>query len=356
MRPRILIVKIGAVGDVVCTMPMLGGLKSVFPAAHITWVVGNSCAELLRGHAALSRLVEVDDAGFFATSPLTRCKAVAQLLRSVERCYELILIGHRDPAYALALRPFVRGPLYRVVRSRGNTWWSKPVFIPPQTMHEGEAMRSLLRAGLAELDRRDDFPWAADFSHIPDSTHDLPAPFAIVHVGGGSNVKTDFELKQWPHTSDFIAKFTSSWAHPLALVGSPKDRSDADRFLGRLLGQLGSQQRNRIHDFVGRTSLLELVGLSRRARLFVGPDSGPLHIADALGTPAIGLYGPTSTVSWGLAAASSRMLSEAVECSPCYKDDGVFPACPYAQKCMVNLTPDRVLAASLQLLDATAHP
>jgi len=354
MGARILIVKLGAVGDVVYTMPMLNAVKFLLPDARISWIAGDSCVDLLQGHPALSHLVVVDDGQFYAASPLARLKEVAKLLRGVEKSYDLILIGHRDPAYALALRAFVRGPIYQVARSRANSL-STQVLVPPHSVHEGEAMRRLLRAGLDKLGHRDDFPWTADFSHVGEPTQNLPSPFVIVHVGGGSNVKTRFELKQWPHTSRFIVQLMNSWKHAIVLIGSPGERAEADRILGQLAGRFeASPEGSLIHDFVGKTSLRDLVGLIRSARLFIGPDSGPLHIADALGIPAVGLYGPTSTVSWGLVGASSRILSEDVECSPCYKDDGVFPPCPHAQKCMVNLSPDRVLAASLQLLSAAA--
>ncbi|MEO5970864.1 MAG: lipopolysaccharide heptosyltransferase I, partial [Bdellovibrionia bacterium] len=67
------------------------------------------------------------------------------------------------------------------------------------------------------------------------------------------------------------------------------------------------------------------------------------HFADSLGVPCLGLYGPTSTVSWGLLGINSQTFSEPVACSPCYLDTGEFPNCPYEIKCMTELTPERVL-------------
>jgi ADP-heptose:LPS heptosyltransferase len=256
----------------------------------------------------------------------------------------LILIGHRDPAYALALSPFVRGTMFQIVRAQS----SRPVrqvVVPALSVPEGEAMRLLVRAGLEALGHSGEVPWVTDLTHLEVRGPKPPSPYAVLHAGGGANVRTRFDLKQWPHAAEFVPAFLAATKQRLILVGGAQDRAIAARIMARL----DPGQRDRIEDHVGRTSWPELAGLIRGARVFIGPDSGPLHLADALGVPAVGLFGPTSTVSWGLTTPTSRMLHEPVECSPCYRDDGVFPPCPHQHRCMLALSPARVLDACLQL-------
>jgi ADP-heptose:LPS heptosyltransferase len=344
MRPRVLIVKLGAAGDVVLALPMLGAVRGAVPEAALTWVIGESCADLLRGHSALARLVVVDDRSFFARNPLARAAALVRILVALDHSYDLILVGHRDPAYAFALRPFVRGPLFQIVRAK-TPRPARQVIVPALSVPEGEAMRRLVRAGLAALGHSSDFPWVTELSHLDVHGPKPPSPYAVLHAGGGANARTRFDLKQWPHATEFVPAYLAATKYRLVLVGGAQDRAIADRIMARL----DPGQRDRIEDYVGRTSWPELAGLIRGARVFIGPDSGPLHLADALGVPAVGLFGPTSTLSWGLQSPTSRMLREAIECSPCYRDDGVFPPCPHQHRCMLALSPARVLDACLQL-------
>src|SRR5690606_24027962 len=84
--------------------------------------------------------------------------------------------------------------------------------------------------------------------------------------------------------------------------------------------------------------------------LFIGPDSGPLHLFDQASVSCIGLYGPTSPVSWGLIGPQSVVVTQNLPCSPCYKDDGNFPACPYGNRCMQEISVEQVLGQISLLL------
>jgi len=82
-----------------------------------------------------------------------------------------------------------------------------------------------------------------------------------------------------------------------------------------------------------------------KAKLVVGIDSGPIHMGGGLRVPVIGIYGPTSMVSWGLLGPKSKMLYKTEVCAPCYKDDGNFPECKFDHKCMNELSCDEVFKA-----------
>ncbi|MEQ1875623.1 MAG: glycosyltransferase family 9 protein [Bdellovibrionia bacterium] len=343
---RILIVKIGAIGDVVYAMPMLGAIHEVAPKAQVSWLVGESCADLLRGHKHLHKIFTLSDKNLFSTSIVSRLSVVKDLVGKLNKAFDLVLIAHRDPAYAFALRPFIWGPLFQLSRDDSESQIRHTVHVPALTTHESLAMRKLLEAGIKHLKLPTEFKWDEPFDHIFSPAVGIPESFIAVHVGGGVNIKTEFALKQWPHSVDFIRKVLEFTKFNIVVIGSSEDRRDAERSLAKLEGVEDS----RIVNMMGKTSMRDLVGIIRKAKLFVGPDSGPLHIADSLRVPTIGLYGPTSHVSWGLLGEKSRAMYEGVECSPCYKDTGAFPPCPNQHRCMKELMPTRVLDQALFLL------
>lgn len=355
-KQKILLFKLGAIGDVVFTMPALNAIKSILPDAHITWVTGRSCSPLLQSHALLDDLIIVDDFKFFSKNWTDRIMESLRLREQLKKDQSLVLLGHRALSYTLLLRSKINAPVFQLARYKPNLWkqmLQRAVVINPIWMHESHAMRELVKAGLEHLlyNRLNDMPWIWDFSHVPDSDLDLPSSFIVLHIGGATNVKTEFFLKRWPHFGELIYRLLEGTSHYITLVGNHSDKKETEKVLKesreRFIDSENSQNRtfpeHRLLNWVGKTNLTELISILRKANFFVGADSGPLHIADSLNIPSIGLYGPTSLVSWGLLGHKSTVLHENIECSPCYKDDGFFPECPFEHKCMKNLNVEVVL-------------
>ena len=90
---------------------------------------------------------------------------------------------------------------------------------------------------------------------------------------------------------------------------------------------------------------LELAGLLARARVVVTNDSGPMHLAAAVGTPVVAIFGPTDPGRTAPAGAPSRVLDRYVFCSPCFLEE-----CPFGHECMKEITPEEVLAALTELV------
>ncbi|MFQ5601199.1 MAG: glycosyltransferase family 9 protein [Candidatus Krumholzibacteriia bacterium] len=341
---NVLIWKLGAIGDVVYTIPALAALKSRLPDAHITWAVGEASAGLLSGHPLLDRLVIADEQALFAGSRLEQLRAVLRVRRQLDRSYDLILVGHRDLRHSVALRAMgVFGRLFQLTRAAGlrRGLLRTAVPVPPLRVHECLALQRLVQAGVEALapgtEPAADLAWGWDWSHVPEPRVDLPEHFLAVHPGGGSNARTAFVLKRWPHMRDLVTR-TAASGGDVVLVGGADEAEEANR----ILSGMSESERRQVVNLVGSLTLPDLVGVLRRAAGFVGGDSGPLHIADSLGIPCTGLYGPTSPVSWGLRSNSAQTLTNPVHCAPCYKDDGHFEPCPYQHECMEELSVERV--------------
>lgn len=351
---KVLLVQVIALGDVCRALPAPAAIGQVLPGARVTWLVGASCAGLLDGDPSVARRLVVDDRRLYAGGPIARIGAVLGLAGRLEAAYDLILIGHRSRGYPLALGALTAGPIFQLDR-RPPT--DRPasrrtaVHAPPRTVSESRHLERLVARGLEAVLGRpiDRLPWRWSAAHLAGAGPDLGPRAVALHVGGGSNVKTSFPEKVWPHGRRLVEALLDRTSATIVLVGAEGDRPAADRIAS---GRTGS---GRLVDLVGRTDLAELAAVLGRCRVVVGVDSGPLHLADALGVATIGLFGPTSPLSWGVVGPAGRSLVSETPCAPCYDDGPAFPPCPIGARCMRELPVERVLGAILDRLPLSAR-
>jgi heptosyltransferase-2 len=100
-----------------------------------------------------------------------------------------------------------------------------------------------------------------------------------------------------------------------------------------------------VHNFAGETSLGEYIELAAACRVYLTNDSGPMHIASALGLPTVAVFGATNHVTTGPTGPLARVIRESVECSPCLKRE-----CPIDHRCMTRVPSERVALTALELL------
>jgi heptosyltransferase-2 len=214
---------------------------------------------------------------------------------------------------------------------------------PPLREHEGLAIRKAVVAGvqksLGKPQNWESQPWHANLTYLQSEQKVVPSKGKLLgmHWGGGQNTAHEFTLKTWPYWQELLALLLQNTDLRLRIVGGPSEVQDII-----LSPDLQVAAQGRLENHIGKTTLKELAKEISECDYFIGPDSGPLHIADAFAIPSVGIYGPTSEVSWGLLTAQSRCLTEAVPCHPCYQDDGVFPPCPNKKICMTQMTVEKV--------------
>jgi ADP-heptose:LPS heptosyltransferase len=343
---NILFIKIGALGDLSYAFPAAQALKNSQPC-HITWLAGKTYASFLRGHAHIDKLVLVDDKKLYSTHWWTRAWELLKLAVKLHRRFDQVIIAHRDPIYYHAFNIFSRGATFQMVRDNKNS--PQFVYIPPMQLHESLAIKKLVIAAANFFNPAlRDVKWQWDYSHIPRTNLILPPNYAVLHLGGGVNAKTEFKLKCWPHWDSLVMRLLTETDLNLVFVGSSAEEINYKEIVEKI--RLTSPERlHRCFNFMKGLSIVDMVDVIRRAEIFAGVDSGPLHIADSLNKKVIGLYGPTSVVSWGLLSSGASVFHNAVECSPCYKDDAFFPPCNHQHKCMQGLEVSPVLEKIKQL-------
>ena len=183
----------------------------------------------------------------------------------------------------------------------------------------------------------EDAAWAVDWL----AAHGVAPgrPLIAIHPGAGAAVK-QWPLAAWATVADGL---NSTFGAQILLTGGASERS--------LTQALGVALRQPALDSAGATPLGQLAALQARCALVLGSDSGPLHLAVAVGVPTVHLYGPVAHAKFGPWGDPARHVVVATDwaCAPCNQLD--WPAAVLAQhQCMAAITPERVLAAAGILL------
>jgi lipopolysaccharide heptosyltransferase I len=281
--PRILIVRLSAVGDVIHGLPVLNALRGARPDAFLAWVVEDRAAALLRGHTALDELIVVPRG--FLKSP----GQVWQLRRRLRalRCDTAIdLQGLAKSAIVARLSGAPRRIGFGDEKGRELSRWLNNDLVRSRSAHIIDSNLELLEPlGIQPPPARFEIPEsAADAAMAAEivGRERLHAGFGIINPGAG------WPSKLWP-------------AQRFAAVAAYLGRVER---LPTLVVWAGEREHGWARQIVAgseghafeapRTSLTELAALCRRAVVFVGSDTGPLHLAAAVGTACVGLYGPMS--------------------------------------------------------------
>jgi heptosyltransferase II len=161
------------------------------------------------------------------------------------------------------------------------------------------------------------------------------APFLVLNPGAAYG-----SAKRW-HQERF-AKVADSLAHEMgvhvSIIGSETEHPIAE--------QVSKMMATRTAILNGKTSLETLIGVLAESKLMITNDSGPMHIAAALGTPTVAIFGPTDETTTGPYGPHARIVKHAVECSPC-----LLRECPIDHRCMNAVTVDEVCRAAKELVN-----
>lgn len=283
--PRILIVRLTAIGDVIHGLPVLCALRDALPRAFLGWVVEGRAGDLLEGHPALDALVRV---------PRRWLKSPRQVWRLRHRLHAMRF----DTAIDLqcltksAVAAWLSGAGRRIGKAGDNgrelSRWFHNELVAASGQHVIEHYLDLLRPlGITSPAIRYDLPERADDARMADEflrAHSLMnGRFAILNPGAG------WPSKIWPaERYGKLAHYLTD-AHGLkgvAVWGGGEELPLAEKIVAASGG----------HALLAPpTSMTELAALCRRAAIFVGSDTGPMHLSVAVGTPTISLHGPSQS-------------------------------------------------------------
>lgn len=281
--PRILISRLSAIGDCILTMPLACALKERFSRAFVAWGVQGASASLLEKHPCVDLAIRVSKQDLRSPAALWRLRRRLRGLR-----FDVAL----DPQGLTksSLVAWLSGARRRIgfARPVGReiSPWLQTELVQSRREHVVERYLELLGPlGVEAPSVRFNFPRdataAAVMTEYLELHPNLQRGFAVINPGAG------WDSKLWPAERFEEVAIHLSRRHGLPTVAvwaGDRERLWAEQIVRQATG---------CAVLAPKTSLLELGELLRHARLFVGSDTGPLHMAAAVGVPCVGIYGPT---------------------------------------------------------------
>ena len=304
--PRILIARMSAIGDTILTLPVACALRRSFPKAILGWVVEQGSSPMVQGHECLDHVI-VLQRGWF-----TRPRQVLQARRELSRYrFDIALDCQGMTKSSLACR--LSGARRRIgfagIHGRELSRWFNNHLVAPQRTHVTDRSLELLQPlGIHRPPVQWKFPLESAVRHRVNAMLgelDLPGPFAVFNPGATWGSKR-WEMDRFAAVAQHVAK-----THNLPTVvvwGGAQEKSLAEQIVA---GSAGAAR------MAPSTTLLELAALIERGRVFVSADTGPLHMAVAVGTPSIGLYGATRWQDCGPFGQPHRALQVAYQEGSC---------------------------------------
>jgi len=331
----ILIIKWSALGDIILSLPALKAIREKFPKAKITLLTSNS------GREFLSRYNYVDDFIIFKNNKglesIKEILATSATLRKIhiDLCLDLqnnkkshIIsffshasrrIGYKSNKLDFLLNEGIDG-------AKANM---------PPVLHQFKLLEAL---GIKSI------PKSLEIDIDPEEAKYVDDLFAQgwlaknqILVGINCGASQRWQSKVWP--AEKIAKLCDLLAQKrirVVMTGTKEETEEAKRI------QILS--RSKPLDFTGKSNIMQLAAVIKKCRVFITPDSAPLHIAAFLGVPFVALFGPTDPKRHLMPYGEHSVIRKDIRCAPCYK-----PKCSH-KKCMQKIMPEEVQAAVMELL------
>jgi heptosyltransferase-3 len=326
---RILVIKLRAIGDVLLSTVVTKNLRLAFPDAQIEFMTEPASVEVLRGSPFING-IQVHD-----RRKLTGRRLLLHIRRQK---YDLVIDLFGNPRTALITR--LSGARYRVgYRFRGRTYAYNIIASPRgDTVHNTQFNLDALEAiGVAIQDRNVYFQFTPEDARAIDASLALAglgdARLVAINTGGGWYTKR-WGLDHYAQLADWIA---DEYNATIVLPWGPGEKPDAETIHVMMKHK----------PFIPpSTTLKQLGALLNRCALMVTNDSGPMHIAAAVGTPVLGIYGPTNPILQGPVGEHHKIVrNEGLSCLGCN-----YTSCPIGHPCMRELSVNTVKEAVRSLV------
>ncbi len=337
---RILFIRPGGIGDAVLLVPSLKFLRNVFPGAEIEVLAERRNCDVFSLCKEVNRLLRYD--------------RPSDLLTCLKRDYQIVIDTeqwHRLSAVVAALTgaPIragfgtnLRRDLFNVAVSYSHDEYE--VFSFYNLVKE---VIRMLNMGIAEdlLQFGTDTPFLeVDESAVRDwvaetvNDYERRHPLGYCVISPGATVR---ERRWGGQRYGEVARELLKNGCGVIVVGTGDDRRDGQTITDMAEGSL---------DLTGRTTLREVAYLIKRAKLFIGPDSGVLHIAVGVGTHTVSLFGSGIEAKWAPRGKGHVVLNKRLPCSPCTRF-GYTPRCNMGVRCLSEITEEEVIHSALRVLN-----
>jgi predicted lipopolysaccharide heptosyltransferase III len=332
MIPRnILVIKLRYLGDVLLATPTLHALKMAYPTSRLTVLVNRGTEDILHANPHLEEIIPLDRGSLVEQS-----RFAWQIRRKQFDTVVDLTDGDRA-----AFLSWVSGAPVRIGFNAEERWTGRcytEVVRGQAGAHRIERdLAALAPLGIVVQDRiprlwltqEDD---ALVEQLITDVGIPKDRPWVIVQPGAR------YWFKAWPpeRFAELADRMTDRFGCQVLVAGSPHEQA--------LTETVVKHAKRRLLSIAGRSTVRALAALVKRSALFVGNDTGAMHIAAAVGTPIVGLFGPSNPAEWGPRGGPAETIYKELDCRICF-----HPTCQRGeQNCMKLITVDEVMAAAVR--------
>jgi heptosyltransferase-2 len=347
----ILIVKLSDIGDVLTATPALRALRESFPAARLEALIPPNSAPILAESPLVDGVIVFDKFQYDRPIDALKPSSLAALVRFAcdlrRQRYDCLVILHhlttRWGTLKYAALALTSGAKVRAGLDNGRGWFLTHR-VPDHgfgARHEVEYWLDVVRTIGAVTEDTSLETAIGENDQIP-MTNDQH-PLIAIHPGsGGYSLARRWSAEGFAQVADALVERHGA---RIVLVGTLADG----------VSQVASLMRSEAVNLEGKTNLGQLAGILKRCDLFIGADSGVMHLAAAVGTPLVAIFGPSNHCAWGPWPRDGHhiILHADLPCSPCSYTGyrvGRREGCE-AMTCMKAITPEMVLAAAERLLE-----
>ena len=328
---RILLIKPSSLGDIVHAMPTCAAIRRAYPKARLTWLVKRAWHGLVERIDGVDRVWPVESSltGWLSQVSLLRAERF-DLIVDLQGLFRSAAIGWLSGTPLLV--GFANG-------REGSPWfYSRRVPVPQLEMHAVDRYLLVAEAVGAAEAGTPEFRF-----RIPQADHDeVDRLLSRSGVTPGMswvamNPSARWPTKRWPAASfaEVADRLQQEGYGAVVMIGGPDERAD--------VVAVSAMMKTPAIDLAGATTVGLLPALLSKASLLMTNDSGPMHIAAAVGTPVVALFGPTSAVRTGPYGVGHSVLTGKVPCSPCFSRTchNTLPL-----ECLRTVSPEQVMAAA----------
>lgn len=306
IEPRkILIIKPSALGDIVHSLPLLRALKICFPGVPVHWVVAKGLDEFLRGHPMIEKLWIIDKSGWKKPSrfmqTLSELRQLANGLKSEQYDLTIDMQGLLRTGIISIFTKSIHRLGFKEAREGAPMFYTDRIEGSWENIHAVDRYM-LFAEALGCKDAGIEFPFAPFDENIP-LIGSLPSEYIIMAPSAGK------EANRWP--AERFGQLAARLDLPTVAISSKADIPVVDRLVRASDGKAIS--------IAGKTGIMELAAVIRKARCLISNDTGPMHIAAALDVPVFAIFGPSNPVRTGPYGEIHTVIQKNLSCVPCYR-------------------------------------
>jgi len=347
---NILVIRYRFIGDTILTVPFLRNLRRAEPTAFISWMVAPGSSDVVKGIPYVDEMIIWDPVTIHADSRGSHRTLFAKLefIRNLRRRrFDKVYVLKRSLSSAVIA--WLSGASERIgfdTESRGCLLTRKVAYRHDQ--HEVLNFLDVLKADGIEV--KDDFLEVWTTPEEEKSSTCILTDAGVVLGDHLIAIHPFSALPQrgWPleNFAELTVRLARETSYRLLILGGPADVSTFEK-VRQLFGDV-------VVDIVGKCNIRETIALLRKCKLFIGNDSGIMHLAAASGIPLLALFGPQSPIKFGPWSDRAKVLYKGLECSPCRQK--FFSECAPSPRmkpaCMEAISVEEVYQKSIEIYES----